>query len=75
MALITRRCGWVICKMVLEYFIPSIHSVDLVSINSLAITVAKVSFSPLSESSGDLSDTVFWVVLVVSFRCSENILE
>ena len=61
--------------MLLKLLVPSVHSVDLISVDSLTRTVSKISFSPFSESSGDLFDTNFWFRFVVSVSCSKEIIK
>ena len=62
-------------EMFLELCVPFVHSVHLVRIVSLTGTVSKISFSPFSESSGDLFDTNFWISFVVSVSCSKKIIK
>ena len=69
------RLLFFICEMLLKFIVPSVHSVDLISVDSLTRTVSKISLSPFSESSGDLFDTNLWIISVVSISCSEKFVK
>ena len=65
----------VIFEMFLKETVPSVHSVNLISVVSLTGTVSKISFSPFSESSCNLFDTNLWINSVVSISSSKEIIK
>ena len=65
----------VIFEMFLKESVPSVHSVNLISVVSLTGTVSKISFSPFSESSCYLFDTNLWINSVVSISSSKEIIK
>ena len=52
--------------MGLEFLVPKVHAIDLVSVISLSRALGDVSLGPLAVTSGDLFDTDGGVLTVVS---------
>ena len=60
------REAFVRVEMLLESWVPFVHSVDLVLIGLLSRALWKISGGPLGETSGQLFDTDWWIFTVVS---------